>query len=127
LTWQEAAERLERLRAQGEPFTTQAKMADQLGCSSAMINKAIKNTPKLRTWAKPQTAAGPGAQSLSDVVTDRTAQSREPDPADDAAIREFVEGADPQTRAWFLALSTEQQLEYLNDPDQHPKILGRKP
>ena len=29
MTWQESAERLERLRGQGEPFTSQAKLAEQ--------------------------------------------------------------------------------------------------
>jgi hypothetical protein len=42
ITRQEAAERLERLRTQGEAFTSQHKLAEQIGCSSATINKAIK-------------------------------------------------------------------------------------
>jgi len=46
---------------------------------------------------------------------------------DDAAIREFVEGAEPETRAWFLALPVDEQLEVVNDPDKYPKILNRKP
>ena len=45
MTWREAVQRMERLRVQGEPWTSQHKMADQLGCSSGTINKAIKNTP----------------------------------------------------------------------------------
>ncbi len=127
MTWQEAAERLERLRSQGEPWTSQHKMARQFGCSSGTINKAIRMTPELRTWANRRPAAAPRRRTFNDVVTDSSAQTREADPVDDAAIREFIEKAESQTKAWFLALSPEDQLEYLNDPDKHPKILGRKP
>jgi hypothetical protein len=67
ITWQEAAERLERLRGQGESFTGQSKIAEQLGCSSATINKAIKNTPSLQKWAKPTATSAPKAQSLNEV------------------------------------------------------------
>jgi hypothetical protein len=126
MTWQEVAERMERLRTQGEPFTSQHKLAKQLGCSSGTINKAIRETPSLKPWAE-RKAAAPRAQSLDPVVTDRAAQGRELDPADDAAIREFIEKADPQVKAWFLALPVEEQLEVVNDPDKHRKILGRKP
>jgi biotin operon repressor len=44
MTWQDAAERLKRLRAQGEPWTSQHQLAEQIGCSPATIKKAIKNT-----------------------------------------------------------------------------------
>jgi hypothetical protein len=126
MPWTEAADRLKRLREQGDLYTSQHKLADQLGCSPATINKAIDNTPDLRAWAK-KPEASPKAQSLNEVVTDRTAQHREPNPEDDAAIREFIEKADPQTKAWFHALPSEEQIEVVNDPDKHRKILGRKP
>jgi hypothetical protein len=127
MTWQEAAERMNRLRTQGEPWTSQHKMAKQFGCSSGTINKAIRETPELQTWAKRQTAIVPRAQSINDVVTDRTAQRRELDPADDAAVREYIERADPETKAWFLGLPPETQIEVVNVPDKYPRILGRKP
>jgi hypothetical protein len=125
MTWQEAAERLERLRGQGESFTSQAKLAEQFGCSSATINKAIRNTPSLQTWAKPTSTTTPRAQSLTEVVTDRTAQRRELKPEDEVALREFIETAAPDVRAWFLALPTDKQLEVLDDSDPYHKILGR--
>jgi hypothetical protein len=126
LTWQETAKRLERLRSQGEPFTSQGRLAEQFGCSSGTINKAVQKTPSLQAWAK-QLGATPKAESINDVVMDRTAQRREPNPVDDAAVREFIERADSETRAWFLALSPEDQIEFVNDPDKHQKILGRTP
>ena len=131
MSWQEAAERLERLRTQGEPFTSQQKLGDDLGCSSSTINKAIMKTPTLHAWANARSARQPAevsrAQSLNNPVTDRTAQNRELDPKDEAAIREFIEQADPETKACFLARGrSKTQLAYLDDPDKHQKILGRK-
>jgi hypothetical protein len=134
MPWREAADRMERLRTQGERFTSQQKLAEQLGCSAATIHKAIQNTPSLREWANRPPAAL-RAQSLTpwkkgeghiDVVTERAPQRREPSPEDDLAIREFIEKADGETKAWFLSLPVEEQLDYLNDPDRHQKILGRK-
>ena len=113
MTVQEAAKRLEQLRQQGEAFTSQHQLAKVLSCSSGTINKAIRSSESLRGWAK-QPGAVPRAQSLTDVVTDRTAQNREPDPTEDAAIREFIEGAEPHTKAWFLGLTHEEQLAHLN-------------
>lgn len=127
MAWKEAADRMERLRSQGGPWTSQQNMAKRLGCSSSTINKAIHETPSLQAWAKGKVAARPRAQSLNDVVTDRTAESRELDPADEAALREFIEKADPETKTWFLALSLHDQLAHLDDPDKHDRIFGRKP
>jgi hypothetical protein len=126
---QEAVERLIRLRQQGEPWTSYGKIAKNFGCSSCTIHRAVRETPSLQGWANVRStkASLPKAQSLNEVVTDRTAQSVEPDPAEDAAEREFLETADPQTRAWFLGLSRDDQLAYLNDPDKYLRILGRKP
>jgi hypothetical protein len=128
MRWQEAAERMERLRAEGERFTSQHKLAAQLGCSSGTINKAIRETSSLKAWAE-RKAATPRAQSLNDVATDRTEGSREANPADEAAIREHLEREDltPDERAFFNGLSRDDQLDFLDDPDQHSRILGRKP
>jgi hypothetical protein len=63
--------------------------------------------------------------TLNEVVTDRTAQRCELDPEDEAALREFIENAEPEVKAWFLALPTDVQLEVLDDPDPYQKILGR--
>lgn len=73
---------------QGETFTSQQKFAATFGCSSWTINKAIRKTPSLHGWAKLQ--AQPKAQSINAVVTDSTAQSTVLDPAEDAAIREYL-------------------------------------
>ncbi len=127
-TWQEVAEQLVRLRSQGEEYTSQRKLAKRLGCSLATINTAIHRTEALQGWDRRQ-AATPKAQSINAVVTDQTSQSRELDPADEAAIREHLEREDltPEERAFFNGLSPEDQLEFLDDPDKDRRILGRKP
>jgi hypothetical protein len=170
MSWQEVAERLTRLRRQGEQFTSQHKLAAQLGCSSGTVTKAIWNTPELQPWAKAQPNTPPKTQSIGEAIEDRAEQRRETNPADDASIRDFIEQADPDERAflnsisgaksdyqlwyieqpgkdrerhrkayrkrietdhtvrvWFLDLPLDKKLEYLQDPDRHQKILGRKP
>jgi len=128
MSWQEAADRMERLRIQGKPFTSQHKLAELFGCSSGTINKAIQQTASLHCWAKRQNVAARKARSLNDAVMGRAAQSTEPDPNDQAAIREYLEGdLTPDERGFFNGLSLEDQIEFLNDPDKHDKILGRKP
>jgi hypothetical protein len=123
ITWQDAAERMERLRSQGEPFTSQQELARRFGCSPATIHKAIHETESLEVWAKRPTAA-PRAQGINPIVTDRTPQRSEPDPEDDAAIREFIEGADPEEKAWFHAQSRDDQLSHLNYLAEHPELLS---
>lgn len=132
MKWQEAAERLEWLRQQGKSFTSQKKLAGQLGCSPATINKAIDKTASLQAWAKVD--AVPKAQSINEVVLDNVAHGRESGPEDEAAIREYLEREDisPDERAFFNGLSTEDQLAFLDDPDAdnrtlHQRILDRKP
>lgn len=124
MSWQEAADRLTRLRAQGEPWTSYRTFADQFGCSSATIKKAVDRTPELHSWAKRQPA--PRAhQGLGGPVIDNAPQQCELDPEDSAAIREFIESADDETRAWFHALPPEKQLEVVNDPDKHSKTFPK--
>lgn len=131
-SWNEVAKRLERLRAQGESFTSQAKLAKAIGCSAFTVNKAIHSNADLQQWAK-RPGAVPKAQSITPVVTDTASQSREPDPADDAAIREYLErNLTPDERAFFNSLSREGQLVFLDDPDAHGldeqvKLRSRKP
>jgi len=140
ISWKEVAERLKSLRAQGTPWTSFEKLADQIGCVASTVYKAIQKTPELQSWAKSDTASAPRAQSLTppmkkekgyvDMVADRTADSRQLDPADEVEIREYLEREDltPEERAFFNGLpSREDQLFFLHDPDKHQKVLGRKP
>ncbi len=141
MTWQEAATRLERLRLQGEPFTSQAKLAAQLKCSPSTVNRAIWETPSLQPWAKPETISAPKAQSLTDMVTDNMAQVREPDPAGllekkdvDFVLLWLVEQVEPDERPALLkqlASNSPEERQKMaellaNDPEKSDKIWGRK-
>jgi hypothetical protein len=132
-SWQEVAERLERLRAQGDPWTSCEKMADQLGCSASTIHKAMQRTASLQSWAKPSGAA-PKAKRLDQQTRDgewfsevanNTPQKRDPSPEDAASINEFLEKADERSRVWFQSLSFEDQLEYLEGLPDEPKVYPK--
>lgn len=92
---QEVAKRLEKLRLQGESYTSQHKLAKQIGCSVSTVNKAIQNTEALRAWAdiKERTPA-PKAVRLNDLVADNVPQSREPVPGESFTRGEAEEKLD---------------------------------
>jgi hypothetical protein len=138
MPWQEAAERLERLRAQGEAYTSRREYAKRFVCSSSTIQKAIRETPSLRPWASRKRKSAPRAQSLNEVVIDNTPQQHEPDPAGvmeqediDRALRYLIEQASPDEKARVLAMPPDQQRKLAKlayeDPDRGDQILGRKP
>ena len=127
MSWQEAAERLRELRKQGEPFTSQAKMAKQIGCSSATVNRAIKETPSLQAWAKPKEAA-PKTKSLGKAVLGTVPQDTEADPTAvlppddlDAAMDYLMHNAGPDERAKIEAMPMEDRHRLASlawdDPD----------
>jgi hypothetical protein len=128
-TWQEAAERMKRLCAQGEPWTSYRDLAERLACSTATISKAISRTPELQAWAKPEGAAAPRIQNLNDRLIGRKhlAQQREPDPPDDAAeaeLRKVFEEADPDERAFLNSIRggpQDYQLWYIQQPKKARK------
>jgi hypothetical protein len=109
-----------RLRDQGKPWPDYRELAHRFQCSTSTIKKAIDKTPDLQRWAKREAQPRVEQQGLSGTVLDNSRQTREMNPEDDAAVREFIEKADPETKAWFLALSLDQQLAFLNDPDHEP-------
>jgi hypothetical protein len=119
MTWQEAAERLERLRVQGDAWTSYEEMRNRLGVRSKQtLHKAVRSTPELTVWAKRQ--AAPRAQQGTDgPVADRTPQNRETDPAGDAAaeLRRVFEEAGPDERAFLHEMAgatREFQLWYVH-------------
>jgi hypothetical protein len=152
VTWQEAAKKLNRLRQNATDWTSQEKMAELFGCAPATVNKAIRNTPSLRDWARPS-PGGRRVQSLTpankegehvDLVVDNTPQTRESDPTEHALIREFLEECDAKIaqfgdsgdkkkldewakkKDWFEELCTEDQIFYLRsdeDPEESPRVF----
>jgi hypothetical protein len=119
MTCREVAERLERLRGQGEPWTSYEKMRSRLGVPSKQtVYAAVQSTSELTAWAK-RHAAPRAQQGTEGPVTDRTPQARELSPEDEATIREFIENADPDERAFvneMAAATREFQLWYIDEP-----------
>lgn len=81
--WQDVLERLGRLRKQGEPYTSQAKLALLMGCSKATIHKAIKNSTALKAWKALAKAekSHPRKTTHIDVATANVQQTVEPNPS----------------------------------------------
>ena len=139
--WQDAAQRLERLRAGGEPFTSQHDFAKRFCCSPATVNRAIRDTPSLHPWAKPETTTAPKALSINPLVTDNTAQQCEADPSDiitddeaQATLRRLIEQAPEEKRPELhnLAKLPPNELRrcmkpYADADDLGNRVLGRRP
>jgi len=86
MTWTEARDRLERKRNQGEPYTSQRRLAQQIGTTLSTVNKAFRHSPKLAAWKgeAERGCAAKKATAVSPVVLYTQAQSTEPDPAEQA-------------------------------------------
>ncbi|MCI0350195.1 MAG: hypothetical protein L0Z53_12295, partial [Acidobacteriales bacterium] len=135
MKWPDVAQRLDRLRLQGEPFSSQQKLAEQLGCSAATINRAIRETPRLKPWACPGTE--PKVSRLAGPIFDGCPQSREPTPGSlfeeediDRAMAYVAEEAKPTVKRELMLLPPESRhriAELLaNDPDSSNKIWRKK-
>ena len=140
MTWQEAQEQLERIRQNGEPYTSERKMANRIGCHTTGIRNAIKNgTIKLQEWASKKRGAASRkvVATIEGQILDGTPQSREADPDDilenddvDRAMRLLMEQAEPNERARINAMSPADrralaELAY-NDPDAEERIMSSK-
>lgn len=136
-TWSidEVLKALETLVDEGERYSSMRGLAQRLSektgrgePSTSTITKAIKASPKLQTWeAQTKRRRSPRAQALDSPVLDGARQSTELSPEDDAAIREYIENADNETKAAFLGLPLDVQIMIVNDPDKYDKLLSRKP
>lgn len=121
--WRDIQQRLLTLLHQGEPFTTQRELADRLGCALATISKAIHGSDRLTMWAKRRSgSAAPKAEPLTEVVMNRTSESRECSPADalsddceddpvDARFRRLLDEATPDERAEINGMPEAEQRE----------------
>jgi hypothetical protein len=138
MTWQKAAERLERLRQRGDPFTSRGKLAKQLGCSTFTVHKAIKQTASLQAWAKRAPAKAKVQQGIEGPVLDNTPESREPNPQDEAAeieVRKVFEtapaderaflhtlkGASSEIQKWYVSLNRQDREKYR---DRWKRVVG---
>ena len=138
VTWQEAAEKLERLRSQGESFVSQAVYGERFGCSTATINKAIHKTPSLQTWAGCDSAARRD-QTPMDIVADDRPQEREASPdsyldsnAVEKAMKYLIDQAAAQDRSEFRAkleaMPSDERMKLADtvyrDPEHYEALTG---
>jgi hypothetical protein len=142
MPWRGAAERLLQLKRQGECFTSRAKMADRIGCSSSTVQRAIVGTEELRTWAAKAAPSGrPAAVGLSDSIADNVVQTREPIPGSQPTLDEANEtlkrlvretGPDDSSimQQEFEAMEPEERIRiaavYQNADDLGDRVLNRR-
>ncbi len=136
LTWQAVQAELELLRLKGEPYTSEAKLAEKIGCKKFLVNKALKNGPaELQEWAtKPRGASRLNASpEASELALELTPQSRENDPAEfvepeavDAALEYLLEQATGQERQRIKEMEPSELQELarilFRDPDKEEQV-----
>jgi hypothetical protein len=118
MSLKEAVDRLERLRSQGERFTSQRELEKRIGCSLGTVCKALKETEELRLWSERPEASprvvgqsrnpGPGA-------AERAAISREPNPADAAAEAELRELSETDAKLRELIEKNPDERAFCNE------------
>ncbi len=139
--WRDVRDRLERMRKQGEKYTSQADLAKRVRCAKSTISKAIRNSPKLAKWMDKsrKDRAAPGVTELNEVVADNARQETEVDPSDvltgddvDTALARLIGQAKPEERAQLNALDDEKRramarLYYAQQRDEEPSPLDDDP
>ena len=135
-TWQDVLAELERMRLKGEAYTSQAKLATKIGCKKFLVNKALNNgSAELQEWrTKPHGESrlnvSPEASALA---IERTAQSREDDPADfidpeevDEVMEYLIDQAGESQRPHLAQMTPDQRQAMakimLNDPDKEDQF-----
>ena len=144
--WRAVQGRLLEICQQGEPYTSVRMLADRLGCAPGTISKALKRSPKLRTWKAQKTRGRPKARSLTAPVAESIAcdatdpANMLPDDEVDKRMKFLIAQAKPAERARLVAMGKDarrrlveaasEQAEDLFNEDHAPKgnrTLGRKP
>ena len=121
-------------------YTSIGDLANRFGCAKATIQKALKDSAKLKGWqARHRKGKGsPRASSLTEFVIDNVEQNREPNPSEsaehdeqDAVFARLIEDATPDERADLNSMTQEERQQMVDliryDPDKCNRILGRRP
>jgi hypothetical protein len=139
-TWQDVLAELERMRLKGEAYTSQAKLATKIGCKKFLVHKALNNgSAELQEWrtkshgesrlnVSPETSA---------LAIERTAQSREDDPAEfieqeqvDEVLEYLIKQAGESQRQHLVQMPPDQRQELaktlLRDPDKEDQFLRHR-
>ena len=140
MIWQDVQEKLEALRLKGERYTSRQELADKIGCTKFLVQKAITNgSVELQEWASreratPRRNAPPEAVA---VAFGGTPQAREPDPADimedgdiDAAMAYLLDQAGPDERARINAMNPAERRRLAEtvyrDPDREEQACRHR-
>ena len=131
MSWQEAAERMERIRGQGEQYSSQPNLPRKLVALQRRLTRRSGKRLPFRSGQKPRRTRPPEQQSLGAGVLDNTAQQRELDPASVVPIdeielmqRKLIEQAPADKRAEvneaFSTMSREEKQKTLSVYLQSP-------
>ena len=120
LTWQDAAERLERLRQQGEPWKGHHHYARQFSCSSSVTHRAVKETESLHLWAgfERNKTPKPRRGGSIDVALEEMPQQVEPAPVvplEDADMKQLMQRCKAMAKTPELLAELE---EWKSDPEK---------
>jgi len=137
--------RLLDIRDNREPYTSVRKLterlcAEGLQCGKSTVQKAFEESSGLQKWRAKRIipAAAPRATSLTDLHSDNTIQSREPDPSiagdSDAEIMDrLIEQASPEGKDKLRRLPDDQRQQMADHyrkhgmPEEDYKLLDRRP
>lgn len=133
-SWREIQGQLLAKRERGEPFTSQRKLADELGCSDATIRKAIGCSKILQGWKarseKPK--AAPPAKDLDEKALDELPETRESSPDDvlpddevENVMAKLINQATDAERAVLNAKSPQERRELVRKYQE--QLLDREP
>ena len=139
--WKDVQDKLLGKRDRGEPYTSERRLAEELGCSSGTISKAIDKSESLRGWVARHVGAkaAPKATGVDGAVADNTRQSTEPAPDDflppddvDATMARLIEQANPEERAKLNTLDEAGRRELVatyqaQNLDDEPSPLETDP
>lgn len=139
-TWQDVLAELERMRLKGEAYTSQAKLATKIGCKKFLVNKALHNgSAELQEWrTKPHGESRLNVSpETSALAIERTAQSREDDPAEfieqeevEEVLEYLIKQAGEPQRQHLVQMPPDQRQELaktlLRDPDKEDQFLRHR-
>jgi len=121
VTWTDAAERLKRLKSQGEQWKSYGDYAAKFTCSSSTVHTAVERTAELHSWAgySPRDDAKPRRGGSIGIALEDSPQVTEPDPASAIPLEEpDIERTLKRLRA--EAKTPEQRAEiekFASDPE----------
>lgn len=112
VTWPEVAGHLARMIANGEEYTSDRKLCEDIGCHHGTLKKAFERLPMLQVWkdkaavARNKNKTKPATFQLSDAMADSRPDEKATEPSEhlpdddiDATLRRLIkEAPDEESR-----------------------------